>query len=773
MPRRARCCSRAVTRVSRQTECSFTLAPRYRSRSPPDGSADGTGTPLQTFNIPANVALNGTYSTWTLRQFSFSQPAQSIKLSGTGNKWGIDDLTSNFLGCPAPGPTGSDCNQNGFDDACEISNGFALDCNGNGVPDSCDVSGQQAYTSISFEEFRGAASTVITDQYPGLVFEPGPNGSKWAANDVTVRPSNAVGWDCETETATGLQTNYPNYWLCGQVWCATENPYTGSGTIRLTGNGASFFQLRYCAGSDLYLIAYDSGGTQIDIDVKPKNRRLTDGNYSGPGTLRVEAPAGKRIASVMVHDSGNQWLIDGISTDVGVIAPLPDCNTNGIPDSCELADGSAVDQNGNGVPDSCDPYPVLRLTTNAAACNPIGSTVTVDATLSGVLNNVVAGQMLLAWDVSKLSFAAVLPGDAPYTTAYALNEQAGTIMILASTSGGGTTAAAAVVSRIQFTVSGGSCSGTGNEVGFFTFGPMVTEFTDGFGGATVPTLLASAGFVVDDGAPVLTNVPADVTVQADAGMGSFATVALTPPTATDACSPMTESSSRSDGASLGAAFPVGTTTVTWSAADPCGNTTTATTSVTVSPYNTMDFTVAWQGLSGNFNRNLTLVVRGSSGDQTRSPFAVSAANGTATFSVSDLSVDNYSCATVEDAAHTLRRQMTVSDSGETWSASGDLVSGDIINDEVIDVLDWGAYVVRNTNADLNADGSINANDGNIILANFGMQGDSACGAGTPGRPGVTSISVSDLVARGLGDLAGADLNSDGWLDELDMEMFNN
>jgi len=32
----------------------------------------------------------------------------------------------------------------------------------------------------------------------------------------------------------------------------------------------------------------------------------------------------------------------------------PDCNGNGIPDECEVDDGSAADCNGNGVPDECD-----------------------------------------------------------------------------------------------------------------------------------------------------------------------------------------------------------------------------------------------------------------------------------------------------------------------------------------------------------------------------------------------------------------------------------
>ena len=32
-----------------------------------------------------------------------------------------------------------------------------------------------------------------------------------------------------------------------------------------------------------------------------------------------------------------------------------DCNDNGIADSDEIADGSAIDLDGNGVPDDCDP----------------------------------------------------------------------------------------------------------------------------------------------------------------------------------------------------------------------------------------------------------------------------------------------------------------------------------------------------------------------------------------------------------------------------------
>jgi hypothetical protein len=39
----------------------------------------------------------------------------------------------------------------------------------------------------------------------------------------------------------------------------------------------------------------------------------------------------------------------------GGVAPLFDCNTNGILDSQDIASGFSMDDNGNGIPDECDP----------------------------------------------------------------------------------------------------------------------------------------------------------------------------------------------------------------------------------------------------------------------------------------------------------------------------------------------------------------------------------------------------------------------------------
>jgi hypothetical protein len=404
-------------------------------------------------------------------------------------------------------------------------------------------------------------------------------------------------------------------------------------------------------------------------------------------------------------------------------------------------------------------------------------------TLSGVTTNVVAGQIALTWDPTKLTLAASNPisaGDAPFVVYSTINSAAGTATILVSIQPGSTGAPvqSKVVARLKFVTVAAACSGAGTSVDFFPGGTLPTEFTNGTGGSVVPQLVPSATFIVDDGsAPVFSNVPQNRTAQATAGEGQFAILApIGTPTVADACTGSPGYTwSRSDGAQqLDAKWPVGTTTVTWRSSDTCGNTSTATTTVTVQAYNTMTFTAGWVNPFGaNAVRPVTVTVLGGAGPVTRTVNATVAANGTSSFSITDLPIDTYTCATLEDATRSLRRKVAVSDGGTTWTAANaQLVLGDIIADEVIDVLDWGAYVVNNPNADLNSDGVINATDGNIILANFGTRGDTACGSAFVEAPQpIVSITVDELVRLGLPELVAADLNHDGVLDEADIALY--
>ncbi|KMP10521.1 hypothetical protein UZ36_07335 [Candidatus Nitromaritima sp. SCGC AAA799-C22] len=82
---------------------------------------------------------------------------------------------------------------------------------------------------------------------------------------------------------------------------------------------------------------------------------------------------------------------------------------------------------------------------------------------------------------------------------------------------------------------------------------------------------------VDTTPPVIT-APADMTVSTDAGQ-PYATVSFATATATDNSGSV--SVSQTGGPAPGSQFPIGTTTITWTAMDPAGNLATASMTVTV------------------------------------------------------------------------------------------------------------------------------------------------------------------------------------------------
>lgn len=121
------------------------------------------------------------------------------------------------------------------------------------------------------------------------------------------------------------------------------------------------------------------------------------------------------------------------------------------------------------------------------------------------------------------------------------------------------------------TQTSGNASGTA-----FPLGATTISFTatDSSGNSTV----CSFNVVVSDAeAPVMT-CPGTITMNADSGMCS-AVVTFNTPTATDNCSSATVT--QTGGLSSGSAFPVGTTTVTYTASDSTGNTSTCSFDVIV------------------------------------------------------------------------------------------------------------------------------------------------------------------------------------------------
>ena len=77
--------------------------------------------------------------------------------------------------------------------------------------------------------------------------------------------------------------------------------------------------------------------------------------------------------------------------------------------------------------------------------------------------------------------------------------------------------------------------------------------------------------------PVISGTPSDINANTDSGVATAA-VSWTPPTATDNSGSVTLTSDYNPGDN----FPIGTTTVTYTAADPYSNSVTSTFDVIVS-----------------------------------------------------------------------------------------------------------------------------------------------------------------------------------------------
>lgn len=289
------------------------------------------------------------------------------------------------------------------------------------------------------------------------------------------------------------------------------------------------------------------------------------------------------------------------------------------------------------------------------------------------------------------------------------------------------------------------------------------------------------------------------------------------PEATDNCSSVTVSFERSDNAALTLEdpFPSGTTMVTWTATDACGNSASDVQLVTVNGgVNTLDVSIELQAMvdPGPFDRCVTFELIPTGGG---SPVLVSEvftfSGGLASASI-DIPCGDYECITAQDTLHSLR--MTDNDHfgilgsiyvADFTSAGDDdaLPGGNLNNDDYIDILDFGVFIGQYgdflsvdtdcstpaPHSDITGDGEVGTGDFTFIQINFldfhelrcdgsllidpydhGVAGMEALNDDA-GRGPLTSVTVDQLHAMGMGKLASADLNADGVLDEGDMVAF--
>ncbi len=450
---------------------------------------------------------------------------------------------------------------------------------------------------------------------------------------------------------------------------------------------------------------------------------------------------------------------------------------------------------------------------NTTTCENSGIlTVTID--MSDTAVDVVGGQFFLSYDNSVLDFMSadvVAGGTFPTEVFEFVDEVAGTIDYAVGVSVGASTGthSAETMAVLTFGVLAENCTDVASLVSFRGNTPP-SRLTDDLGNPVLPMLIDLNGVAFDETPPVVTP-PADITLNADAG-GCDAAVTVPALVATDNCGIASIVNDFNGTADASGVYPQGTTTVTWTVTDTCGNTTVVSQDITVNAFNSLSVTVELANVSDSMDRCITFEIEPTGNgtpviiEQTLS-FAAGVA--TATF---DIPCGDYDCITARDTLHTLRSRDdddfgvsgTIYTADFTSAGDGDaLIGGNFNDDQFIDILDFGIFIgqfgtdpgvaggdtvcgTTGPDADASGNGTVGTEDFTFIQTQFLFMSEPSCASTLLTTGGgnravsidaarieepVVSITLEELDARGLGHLAGADLNGDGVLDPADIAAF--
>jgi len=238
---------------------------------------------------------------------------------------------------------GQDCNTNGVVDECEIAGGSADDCNTNNTLDVCDIE-------------SGASLDCNTDVVPDECEDCNTNGladsCDLAASFDSFVQADAFAFPEYAETINSM-TIPPGATDDVNVGLVVTHPYIGDTEYWLERDGLSAdLMITEGGGSDNCAILFDDEASAAPPPYGPlfgtfrPSHPLTafdDGSQAGIWTLHVLS-------------NGDAGVVNEWSLHFRIAPPAADdCNSNGLPDECDLSGGSSEDCDTDGLPDDCEP----------------------------------------------------------------------------------------------------------------------------------------------------------------------------------------------------------------------------------------------------------------------------------------------------------------------------------------------------------------------------------------------------------------------------------
>lgn len=320
----------------------------------------------------------------------------ALDVSSDGRRFVVCEFAENairvYSKCDDPA---NDCNGNGVDDLCDIAFGDAQDCNGNGVPDSCDIldgrSSDCDRNGIPDEcplcpnvevVFIMDTSSSMNDEAAALCSTINAVVAELQSTGIDVTPtiwgvSNAPGgaYACLTDDVISVLGNVvpgdppPGLELLGDCpggsqvasedWglavavVAGDYPWSADALrviIPLSDEGP------WCGDpvskEDEAVIDHAiSVAVDNDVVVSPVTGSGAGGDVIALAQALANGTGGVQFEST----EPAQDLAEGV---LGIIVDacltITDCNENGVPDECDIEEGTSLDMNRNGIPDECE-----------------------------------------------------------------------------------------------------------------------------------------------------------------------------------------------------------------------------------------------------------------------------------------------------------------------------------------------------------------------------------------------------------------------------------
>ena len=469
----------------------------------------------------------------------------------------------------------------------------------------------------------------------------------------------------------------------------------------------------------------------------------------------------------------------------------PDDANKTEPGDCGC-DQVETDDDGDGVSDCIDATPALRMVASGTGTFAGGTPVVVHIDVSARIPSqpTVGAQVAVRYDRTRLQFVGAAPGSGAggvFDNEISLSHDAAAGTLLYGVGVDGTESGSMEAGRVctlTFALASGvtAICGDAGLVSFLDDGDVQTRLSTLGGDPIYPTEFDLGPVNAFAGTPALAGVPDAWDRPADAGIAGSAF--SQPDVYLDGgCEPTvaTFAVTLPDGSASSAwptdgVFPVGTTTVTWSAAvSPTLPPATATRSFTVRDVQVVRLT-AWLegGIALPSERQVR--VRVGSVEQVVT-MTLGGASAPATADIEIPPTTSAPCVSAKDALHSLSSAAASQVTDRVYTASLQLRQGDSNDDNAIDILDFGVMVAdfgaasASGRSNFDGNGFVNTTDFSFISFGFFSVGTTCDEGGAASGAPMDRVSVAQLRKMGYGELAMADLNRDGWVDTADMALW--